>query len=155
MKDCAADGIYNKRLILRKTAEVFDPLGYFAPVLINAKLILRELWKNHSDWDEIISPEQIECWKNMQKDLQFISNIKLPRFTGNDQCQLLCFRDVSGKAFGKTIYLRCIKENQVLTRLIFSKTKIARNKELPIPRLELLAALLGTRSLNLWKKFFC
>ena len=37
VKDCAAAGIYNKRLILRETVEVFDPLGYFLPELINAK----------------------------------------------------------------------------------------------------------------------
>ena len=42
MKDCAAAGIYNKRQILKETAEVLDPLGYFLPVLINAKLFLGE-----------------------------------------------------------------------------------------------------------------
>ena len=75
VKDCASAGIYNKRQILRETAEVFDPLGYFSPVLINAKLFLRDLWKNGLDWDEIISPEQIDCWKKIQKDLQLIRNV--------------------------------------------------------------------------------
>ena len=99
VKDCAAAGIYSKRQILRETAEVFDPLGYYSPVLINVKLFLRDLWKNGLDLDEIISPEQIDCWKNIQKDLQLISNVKLSRFTGNDHCQLLHFSDASGKVF--------------------------------------------------------
>ena len=127
MKDCTAAGIYNKRKILRETAEVFDPFGYFSPVLINAKF-LRDLWKNGLDWDEIKSPGQIDCWRNIQKDLQLISNVKLPRFTGNDQCLLLCFSDASGKAFGTTIHNRCIKKNQVSTSLTFSKSRIAPNK---------------------------
>ena len=58
MKDCAAACIYNRRQILRETAKVFDPLGYFSPVLINAKLLLGGLWKNDLDVDEIISPEK-------------------------------------------------------------------------------------------------
>ena len=86
MKNCAAAGIYNKRQILRETAEAFDPLGYSSPVLINAKFFLRNLWKNGLAWNDIVSPEQIDCWKNLQKDLHPISNVKLPRFTGNDQC---------------------------------------------------------------------
>ena len=67
MKDCAAAGIYNKRQILKETGEVFDPLGYYSLVLTNAKLLLKDLWKNDLDWDEIIRPEQIDCWKSIQK----------------------------------------------------------------------------------------
>ena len=91
MTDCADAGIYNKRQIVKEAAEVFDPLGYFSPVLINAKLfrkrsfrkkLFRDLSKNYLEWDEIISPEQIHCWKN---NVNF-SNLKLPKFTENDQC---------------------------------------------------------------------
>ena len=74
------------------------------------------------------------------------------KFTGNDQCQLLRFCDASGKAFGTTVYLRCIKENHISINLIFSKSRIAPNKELSIPRLELLAVLLGARSLKFVEK---
>ena len=133
MKGCATGGIYNKRQILKETAEVFNPLGYFSPALINAKLLLRDLWKNNLDWDEMITPEQIDCWKNIQKNLQLISNVKLPRFIENNQCELLCFSDASGKVFGTTIYLRYIKENHISTNLIFSKSRIAPNKELSMP----------------------
>ena len=39
-------GIYNKRQILTETSEVFDPLGYFSPVLSNAKLLLTNICQN-------------------------------------------------------------------------------------------------------------
>ena len=67
MKDCAAACIYNRRQILRETAKVFDPLGYFSPVLINTKLLLGDLWKNDLDVDEIISPEKTDCQKKNTK----------------------------------------------------------------------------------------
>ena len=54
VKDCEAAAIYNKRQILKETAEVFDPSGYFSHVLINAKFFLRDLWKDGLDCDEII-----------------------------------------------------------------------------------------------------
>ena len=34
VKDCAAAAIYNTRQILRETVKVFNPLGYFSPVLL-------------------------------------------------------------------------------------------------------------------------
>ena len=121
---------------------------------INAKWLLKGLWKNYLDWDGIISWGQIGYWKNMQKDLQLVSNVNSPRFTANDQCQLLSFSKTLGKAFETTIYLRCIKENQVSTNLIYSKSIITPSKELSLPRIELLTVLFGARSLNFWKKVF-
>ena len=63
VKDCTTAAIYNKRLVLRETVKVFNPLGYFSRVFVHAKLFLRDLWKHGLDWDEIISPEQIAAGK--------------------------------------------------------------------------------------------
>ena len=68
-----------------------------------------------------------------------ITNIKLPRFIGTGQCQLLCFSDASGKAYATNIYLRCVQGTSVTTNLIFSKAGVAPNKSITLPRLELLA----------------
>ena len=38
--------VYTKRQILKETATVFDPLGFFTPVTLNAKLLLKDLWLN-------------------------------------------------------------------------------------------------------------
>ena len=48
--------------------------------------------------------------------------------------------------------MKFIKEDQVSSKLIFSKQMIAPNKELSIPLLELLAVLLGARSLKFVEK---
>ena len=87
-----------------RNCQSFDLLGYFSPVFINAKLLFRDLWKNNLDWDVIISPEQIDHCKNIQKDVPLIRNVKLWRFTGNDQCQLLHFSNASEKVLGTTFF---------------------------------------------------
>lgn len=92
--------------------------------------------------------------KKRPKDLQLTYNVNLQIFTGNDQYQFLCFSYAAEKVFGPTIYLRCIKENQVSTNLIYSKSIITPSKELSLPRIELLTVLFGARSLNFWKKVF-
>ena len=73
---------------------------------------------------------------------------KLQRLIGNKEAELLCFCDASSKAYGTTIYLRCQENGQTITNLIFSKSRIAPLKETSLPRLELQAALIGTRSIN-------
>ncbi|GJQ79105.1 hypothetical protein Trydic_g5360 [Trypoxylus dichotomus] len=42
----------NKRHILSTICQIFDSLGLVAPVIIIAKLIIQELWKQRLSWDE-------------------------------------------------------------------------------------------------------
>ena len=77
-----------------------------------------------------------------------IIETKLQRFIGNKEAELLCFYDASSKAYETTIYLRCQETGQAIINLIFSKSRIAPLKETSLPRLELLAVLIGTRSIN-------
>ncbi|XP_026462793.1 uncharacterized protein LOC113365450 [Ctenocephalides felis] len=42
----------SKRTILATTAQIYDPLGLLAPVVIIPKLIMQELWKCKLSWDE-------------------------------------------------------------------------------------------------------
>ena len=88
----------------------------------------------------------------MEADLLKLPNMKVQRFIGNENCQLLCFCDASAKAYATCIYLRCIKEGEVTTNLIFSKSRVAPEKVVTLPRLELLAVLIGIRCLNFIRK---
>jgi hypothetical protein len=58
---------------------------------------------------------------------------------------LVCFCDASGKAYAATIYVLHIGETERKIDLIFSKTRLA---PVSIPRLELMAVLIGVRCLN-------
>ena len=139
---------FTKTQILKRTASIFDPLGFFNPSLLKAKLLLRDLWKMDIEWDKPIKDQFSDQWKEINEDLNIIKEKKLPRFIGNKEVELLCFCDASSKAYGTTIYLRCQEKSQTITNLIFSKSRVAPLKETSLPRLELLAVLIGTRSIN-------
>ena len=139
---------FTKTQILKRTASILDPLGFFNPSLLKAKLLLRDLWKMDIEWDKPIKDQFSDQWKEINEDLNIIKEKKLPRFIGNKEVELLCFCDASSKAYGTTIYLRCQEKSQTITNLIFSKSRVAPLKETSLPRLELLAVLIGTRSIN-------
>ena len=40
-----------KREVLKVIASVFDPLGYFSPTILDAKLFMKELWVKEYQWD--------------------------------------------------------------------------------------------------------
>ena len=84
-----------------------------------------------------------KCVK-LQKEIECISMVTVPRFIGNSNYQLLCFCDASAKAYASVIYL----SSDAGVNLLISKARIAPIKKLGIPRLELLAILIGVRMLN-------
>ena len=100
------------------------------------------------EWNKPIKYQFADRWKEINEDLFAIKEKKLPRFIGNKEAELLCFCDASSKAYRTTIYLRCHENGQTKTNFIFCKTKIEPLKETSLPRLELLAVLIGTRSIN-------
>ena len=140
--------IYTKRQILNRIASIFDPLGFFSPSPLHTKLLLRDLWKMDVQWGKPIKDQYADRWKEINEDLSAIKEKKLQRVIRNKEAELLCFCNASSKTYGTTIYLQCQKNSQTITNLIFSTSRIAPLKEIPLPRLELLAVLIGTRSIN-------
>lgn len=89
----------------------------------------------------------------IQTDLKEIPDCKIPRNIGMDidnspTYQLLVFCDASKYACAATVYLCQEREDKCVNNLIFSKTRLSPNKDMGIPRLELLAAVIGIRCLN-------
>ena len=68
-----------------------------------------------------------------------LGNVKKTKF------HLLVFCDASKYAYAATVYLREEEGEKCTNSLIFSKTRLSPNKDISIPRLELLAALIGVR----------
>ncbi|GBN05266.1 hypothetical protein AVEN_116394-1 [Araneus ventricosus] len=59
IKDVSVSENLSKREILSVTQATFDPLGFLAPVLLLAKLLLQQIWATKSDWDTPL-PEEIK-----------------------------------------------------------------------------------------------
>lgn len=49
-----------KRTILSQVAQLYDPLGLVAPVIIRAKLNIQELWKLNLGWDDAVPKKKLQ-----------------------------------------------------------------------------------------------
>ena len=54
--------VKTKRGVLSQTARVFDSLSFYTPVMVRAKILLRELWSRKLHWDDVISAQLQELW---------------------------------------------------------------------------------------------
>ncbi|XP_006820019.1 uncharacterized protein LOC102803619, partial [Saccoglossus kowalevskii] len=147
------DNIITKRTVVRTAACLYDPIGYLSPVHIRAKLFIQELWKEKVNWDDTLSEDMNRKWSGIVSDLNAATNTKLKRLyfpKSDEQCtnneyQLHVFADASDKAYGAAVYLR--RNDQ--TALVIAKTRVAPLKpEVSLPRLELMASLIGARLMN-------
>ena len=148
-----AKSVLTKREILQRISSVFDPLGYFTPVILKAKLLMKKLWINKYNWDERVNDECMQEWELISKQLEAISSYHLPRYIGicrdpdSIKYHLVCFCDASVMAYATTIYLHQSIGNTCKADLVFSKTRLA-PQGTTIPRLELLGVLVGVRALK-------
>ncbi|XP_055633964.1 uncharacterized protein LOC129774271 [Toxorhynchites rutilus septentrionalis] len=108
-----------KREILSTIAQLYDPLGIVSPVIVQAKILMQQLWLLCLGWDDEITP---------------------------DLHQYHTFADASKDAYGACLYIRSEDANgNVKVKLLTSKSKVTPLKPISIPRLELCAALLASR----------
>ena len=143
--------ILTKRFILHFASSVFDPLGYASPITVRSKLLTQELWKGKYGWDDPIPSEFDSEWNAIYTDLMELKDVTWPRFFGivnddNAEFELHAFVDASKSAYGACIYLRgCKQESNATVSLVIAKNRIAPVKEVSLPRLELMAVVIGVR----------
>ncbi|MCP4456771.1 MAG: DUF1759 domain-containing protein, partial [Cytophagales bacterium] len=143
-----------KRHILAQISGVFDPMGLFSPAILQGKLFLKELWLLGVDWDDSIGEDNLKKWFPIHDSLSKANEVEISRFLGLEPIsstgatnELVAFVDASSSAYACCIYLKTrIIDHDPVVNLVFSKTKLA-GKNLTIPRLELLAILIGCRAL--------
>ena len=139
-----------KRNFLRKIAMLFDPMGFLAPYVIRAKILLQEMWTSGLDWDDPLDPSQARQAKKWFEELTELSDVQVPRClqlnSHVETVTLHTFTDASGDAYGAVTYVRYqYKDGTVSTSLVASKTRVAPLSATSIPRLELMGAVLGLR----------
>ncbi|XP_071153450.1 uncharacterized protein [Mytilus edulis] len=109
-------------------------------------MLIQELWKSKLDWDEPVPENFKATWINVASDLEKATQIVFPRYyfsvnSTSEQFELHVFCDASPKAYGATAYLN----NGTETTLVMAKSRVAPVKNLTLPQLELMAAVIGTR----------
>lgn len=133
-----------KRKILSLASAIFDPLGLLNPTLVIAKLIIKKLWDNKFQWDQCLPTDITNEFETFYKRLPTLNSFPIPRhavISDYITLEMHGFSDSSLTAYGCVVYIRSINAHgQVLTRLLCSKSRVARNET--IPKLELRAMLL-------------
>ena len=145
-----------KRGIYSTAAQVFDPLGLVSPFIFLCKLLVRDIWKSGIGWDDPLPEDLATRWEKWREELLCnLKSINLPRhvsLAGAERQRLVGFCDASGAGFGAVVYLVSSRENQVVSHLITSRTRIAPAKITEIPRLELCSAVLLANVMNAVQK---
>ncbi|XP_046964536.1 uncharacterized protein LOC124533355 [Vanessa cardui] len=135
-----------KRSALCDIAQIYDPSGWLAPIVVKAKNMLQQLWINKLDWDDIIPQPLNQEWVKFRQELKEMPMIELDRWIGMSdkilKVELHGFSDASDIAYSAVIYSRIITSTNIKITMIESKTRVAPVKKISIPRLELCGAVL-------------
>jgi hypothetical protein len=107
-----------KRTFLKKIASLFDPMGFLAPFVVQAKVLMQELWIRGLEWDEQIDDilqAKATAWFEQLSEL---NAIRIPRclcLPTNTvmSSSLHTFVDASEKVYGAVVYLLNLYENEV------------------------------------------
>ncbi|XP_062699137.1 uncharacterized protein LOC134284320 [Aedes albopictus] len=141
-----------KRAVLNCVMGFFDPLGLLAPFTIHGRIIVQQLWRSGCEWDEIIDDECWEMWMRWIDLLPQVESIRIPRcYLGSysssevQSVEAHIFTDASEHAYGCVAFLRVVVGGVIRCSLVMSRSKVAPLKKQSVPRLELMAAVLGAR----------
>ena len=149
-----------KRVLTSDIAEIFDVLGWIAPVTVKAEIVLQCLWEKSVHWDDPV-PEHIEqTWFKWRSELPCLMEKFIPRcyFPKNVDVvfkQLHGFSDASEQAYAGVVYLQLVDSSGCIhTSHVIAKTKVAPIKKLTILRLEICGAQLISQLLYHCQKVF-
>ena len=102
------DHLVTKREVLQDLSKVFDPLGFAAPVVTRANILMQQLWLCKVGWDEPVQNNLHKDWLEIASDLKTVSELSVRQcyfFTVVDQPVLHSFADASMKAYGAVVFL--------------------------------------------------
>ena len=84
--DCFVYEVVNRNIadtrpkMLSLIASLFDPIGFLAPFLVRAKILLQKVWQCGIGWDYVLPSELLEEWSKWQEELDGISQFRISRF---------------------------------------------------------------------------
>ncbi|XP_060802442.1 uncharacterized protein LOC132902227 [Amyelois transitella] len=138
-----------KRSILSSIARLWDVLGFAAPVIVYAKLLIKELWLQKVGWDEAPPTNISAMFIKFREQLPLLANLKIPRHLAvaqGSRVNIVAFADASMKAYGCVVFLHVTDPTgNICVRLVCAKSKVAPVKVVSLARLELCAAVIMSK----------
>ena len=142
--------ITTKRQLLSVLCKPYDPLGVLSPWLVTGRVLFQKTWtKQHLGSDEELTSDlrkELTAWCKGAIDL----DVWFPRtvqISADVTYHVFC--DASKLAYCCAIYVACKDD----VRLLIAKSRLAPAAPvLSVPRLELMAALIGCRLMDFVKR---
>lgn len=129
-----------RRCILSTINSIYDPLGFLAPVVLPAILLLKELCKEQHGWDENIPERHAEDWKKWKEDVTHLTKFHVDRcvkpsdFGCTVAARLHHFSDASVYAYSTVSYLLLEnKQGKTHCSFLMGKARVAPLKQVTIP----------------------
>jgi hypothetical protein len=143
---------YTRRGLLSVINSVYDPIGFVQPVIIEGKLLLREMMSmtTKTNWDDPLPEPFYDKWVSWMNSLSHLESLHIARMYSDisyeeaTHKEVLVFSDASKDAFAAVAYLKLYDEKKCTTSFLMGKAKLAPTHGHTIPRLELCAAVLAT-----------
>ena len=92
-------------------SSVYDPLGFAALFVLQAKLILQDLCQRKLGWDDEITTDSLKHWQDWLEELPNLEQLTIDRCfkptdpEGVEETQLHHFADASQHGYGAVTYL--------------------------------------------------
>ena len=97
-----------QRVVLSLLSAVYDPLGPVAPFTVQARLLLKDIWRlSDQQWDDDLPNEVVTKFNEWSKKLPSLSKIQIPRSYFEEQVESLelhMFADSSQDVFSAVAY---------------------------------------------------
>jgi Pao retrotransposon peptidase len=97
-----------KRNVLSFVSQIYDPIGFTCPAIIQPKLQIQESWALKLGWDEEWEVEESVKVRKWYEELEDLFEIKIPRYAFGgggaiENIQFHCFMDASQKAYAAVV----------------------------------------------------
>ncbi|XP_071479017.1 uncharacterized protein [Diadema antillarum] len=137
-----------RRGILSITSSLYDPLGFAAPFILVAKILLQDMCAKGLGWDEEVGDSECMRWQQWLEELPQLERITIDRClkptSEVSQYELHAFCDASMRGYAAAVYLRTTStDGSIKCTFVMGKTRLCPLKTMTIPRLELSAAVLA------------
>ena len=111
---------FAKRNVLRRTASVYNPLGFLSPYVIRSKLLIQKAWLEAQDWDELLPAYHQQQWTKWFQELDEPELVKITRCLKNpspkvEKLSIHTFSGASENAHTAAVYARHVYEGGNIT----------------------------------------
>ncbi|XP_032780196.2 uncharacterized protein LOC116918582 [Daphnia magna] len=134
--DHITEVVYTRVGIASKVASLFEPQGMATPMVVKAKIKLRELGVQGLQWTDPVVGESRKWWEKWFDTLKQLNAVKIPRclFPQElliEETELHIFVDASKEAYAAVVYVRQIyRDGSIEIRQVRAVTKLAPKQNL-------------------------